>query len=61
MIVGAAQLPELFDSILTQYDLILNFFHLADAGKVLVKGAREKGDVTEEDLEKAFLLGQSIN
>ncbi|MBR4733010.1 MAG: flavodoxin family protein [Lachnospiraceae bacterium] len=61
ILVGAAQLPELFDSILTQYDLILNFFHLAEAGKVLVRGAREKGDVTEEDLEKAFLLGQSIN
>ena len=60
ILVGAATLPELFDAIITQYRLTLNFFHLEDAGMVLVRGAREKGDVREEDLEKAFRFGQSL-
>jgi len=42
LLVGGATLPELFDSILTQYCLVLNFFHLEDAGTLLVSGAREK-------------------
>ncbi|MBQ9207788.1 MAG: flavodoxin family protein [Treponema sp.] len=31
ILVGAATLPELFDAILVQYKLVLNFFHLEDA------------------------------
>ncbi|OON84741.1 FMN reductase [Oribacterium sp. C9] len=60
ILVGAATLPELFDAILKQYELTLNFFKLTDAGKVLVRGAREKGDLKEEDLEKAYSFGKSI-
>ena len=60
ILVGAAQLPELFDSIISQYRLILSFFHLEDAGMVLIRGARDKGVVTDEDLEKAYKLGMSI-
>ena len=60
ILVGAATLPELFDSIIMQYRLILNFFHLEDAGMVLIRGAREKGDVKEDDLKNAYLLGRSI-
>ena len=60
ILVGAATLPELFDSIITQYKLILNFFQLEDAGMVLVRGARDKGDVTEESLKEAYALGKSI-
>lgn len=60
ILVGAAELPELFDSILTQYQLILNFFHLEDSGRVLVRGAREPGTVAEDDLAKAYRLGQSM-
>lgn len=41
ILVGAATLPELFDSIKIQYRLILNFFHLEDAGMVLVQRTRE--------------------
>ena len=61
ILVGAAELPELFDAVLTQYKLILRFFHLEDAGRVLVRGARNFGEVTEEDLTKAYQLGQSMN
>ena len=60
ILVGAAELPELFDSILVQYDMIKKYFKLEDIGKVLVRGAREKGEVSEEDLNKARELGESI-
>ena len=61
ILVGAAELPELFDSIITQYRLILNFFHLADSGTVLIRGAREMGAVTQDNLKKAYEFGQSIS
>ena len=60
ILVGAAELPELFDAIITEYRLILSFFKLEDAGMVLIRGAKEKGDVKDEDLNKAFILGESI-
>ena len=60
-LVGAATLTELFDSILTQYQLCLNFFKLEDAGRVLVRGVKDKGDIKNTNaLNEAFELGQSI-
>ena len=59
--VGAATLPELFDSILAQYQLCLNFFKLEDAGHVLVRGVKDKGDIKNTNaLNEAFKLAQSI-
>ena len=61
LLVGAASLPELFDSILTQYQLCLNFFKLEDVGHVLVRGVKEKGDIsTSGQLDEAYQLGQNI-
>ncbi|MBQ7433649.1 MAG: flavodoxin family protein [Lachnospiraceae bacterium] len=60
ILVGAATLPELFDSIIMQYKLVLNFFHLEDYGMVLVRGAKDKGEVSEESLNEAYILGASI-
>lgn len=61
LLVGAASLPELFDSILVQYELCLKFFKMEDVGRVLVRSAKDKGDVENGDsLQKAFELGQSI-
>ncbi|MDE7284366.1 MAG: flavodoxin family protein [Lachnospiraceae bacterium] len=61
LLVGAAELPELFDAIKLQYQLILNFFHLEDAGMVLVRGVKDKGDITgNAALNKAYDLGMSI-
>ena len=61
LLVGAASLPELFDSILVQYELCLKFFKMEDVGRVLVRSAKDKGDVKNGDsLQKAFKLGQSI-
>ena len=61
ILVGAASLPELFDSIIAQYQLCLNFFGMKNAGLVLVRGCKEKGDVKKTDaLKKAYELGRSI-
>ena len=60
LLVGAATLPELFDSILAQYRLCLNFFNLEDAGHVLVRGIKDKGDIKNTDaLHEAFHLGSN--
>ena len=61
LLVGAAELPELFDAIKLQYQLVLNFFHLEDAGMVLVRGVKDKGDIKgNEALKDAYDLGLSI-
>lgn len=61
LLVGAAELPELFDAVLRQYQLICSFFHLEDAGTVLVRGVKEKGDILKTDaLREAYALGASI-
>lgn len=61
LLVGAASLPELFDAIEVQYQLILNFFHLEDAGKVYVRGVKDKGDIKGNvALKEAYELGLSI-
>lgn len=61
LLVGAAELPALFDAILMQYQLILNYFHLEDIGRVLVRGVREMGDIRGNDaLKEAYALGLSI-
>ena len=61
LLVGAATLPELFDAILTEYNLCLKFFNIEDAGKVLVRGVKDKGDIKNtEALNEAYSLGLSI-
>lgn len=61
ILVGAAVLPELFDSIKVQYQLVLNFFKFEDAGMVLVRGAKDIGDVKNtEGLAEAYELGRRI-
>ena len=61
LLVGAASLPELFDAILTEYNLCLKFFDIEDAGKVLVRGVKDKGDINNTDaLNEAYTLGLSI-
>ena len=61
LLVGAASLPALFDAILAEYNLCLNFFHIEDAGKILVRGVKDKGDIKETRfIEDAYQLGASI-
>lgn len=62
LLVGAATLLELFDAIKLQYQLVLNFFHLEDAGMVLVRGVKDIGDIKgRKELDEAYNLGTSIN
>ena len=61
LLVGAATLSELFDAILAEYNLCLNFFNIEDAGKVLVRGVKDKGDIKgTRFLDDAYQLGTSI-
>ena len=61
ILVGAAALPDLFDPILAQYRMVLRFFGLEDIGCVLVRGAKEKGDVLQGDGPKqAYDLGNGL-
>ena len=61
LLVGAASLPNLFDAIKLQYQLVLDFFHLEDIGMILVRGVKDKGDIKgNEALNKAYELGLSI-
>ena len=61
LLVGAASLPNLFDPILMQYQMILDFFHLRDAGKALVRGVKDKGDIIgRPEMEQAYQLGLTI-
>ena len=61
LLVGAATLPELFDAILTEYNLCVKFFDIEDAGKILVRGVKDKGDIKNSNaLNEAYALGLSI-
>ena len=61
LLVGAASLPELFDSIITQYRLCQIFFQMEDAGMVLARGCKDKGDIKgTRFLDDAYQLGASI-
>ena len=61
LLVGAAELPNLFDPILMQYQMIIDFFHLEDCGKVLVRGVKDKGDILgRPEMDAAYQLGLTI-
>ena len=61
LLVAADTIPEVFDSILIQYKSVLSYFHLADAGKVLVRGVEAKGAIQGNPaLAEARALGQTI-
>ena len=52
---------EQLDSILTEYQLCLNFFNLEDAVKVLARGCKDKGGIiNSEYLDEALALGTTI-
>ena len=61
LLVGAAELTNLFDSILMQYQMVLDFFKLESIGTVLVRGVKDIGDMENNSaLEEAYELGASI-
>ena len=61
LLVGAAQLPNLFDPILMQYQMVLDFFKLESIGTVLVRGVNDIGDINGNSaLKEAYDMGVSI-
>lgn len=61
LLVGAAQLPNLFDPILMQYQMVLDFFKLESIGTVLVRGVKDIGDIENNSApEEAYELGNSL-
>ena len=58
LLVGAAELPNLFDPILMQYQMVLDFFELESIGTVLVRGVKDIGDIENNSaLKEANELG----
>lgn len=61
LLCGAATLPDLFNAITTQYEMVLRYFNIEDCGRVLVPGVKDKGDIQNTDaLEKAKMLSEKI-
>lgn len=61
LLVAAASLPAVFDAVKVQYQLVLDFFQLQDAGMVLVRGVKEKGGIREHPaLEDAYNFGKRM-
>jgi multimeric flavodoxin WrbA len=58
---GPVHLPTVFDSIKMQYQLVIDFFKIQNAGMVLVGNVKEPGDIKDHPaLKEAFDLGASI-
>lgn len=61
LLVGAAQLPNLFEPIIMQYQMVLDFFKLESIGTVLVCDVKNIGDIEGHTaLEEAYELGVSL-
>ena len=61
LLVGATELPDLFDPIILQYRMAVRFFGLGDIGIVTVGGVRDAGDIAgNKALKDAYDLGSSI-
>lgn len=61
LLVAATDLPTVFDPIKLQYQMILDFFKLENAGMVMVRQVKDKGDIKDHPaLKEAYELGFSI-
>ena len=61
LLVGAAELPNLFDPIVMQYQMVLDFFKLESIGTVLVRGVKDISDIENSPaLKEAYELGASM-
>lgn len=61
LLVAASALSTVFDSIELQYQLVLDYFNLEDAGRVVVNGVKDRGDIRENQaLDEAYELGRKL-
>lgn len=62
LLVAASTVPTVFDAVKIQYQLILDFFKIENAGMILVSGVKDKGDINgNQALAEAYRLGNSLN
>ena len=61
LLVAGSSKPCVFDAIIKQYELILDYFHFEDKGRILVGGVNDKGAIAErEELTEAYNLGANL-
>ena len=61
LLVAGSSKPCVFDAIVKQYELIVDYFHFEDKGRILVGGVNDKGAISNrEELEQAYLLGKNL-
>ena len=61
LLVAGSSKSCVFDAIVKQYELIVDYFHFEDKGRVLVGGVNDKGAIAgREELKKAYLLGKNL-
>jgi len=62
LLVGAAELPNLFEPIIMQYQMVLDFFKLESIGTVLVRGVKDIGDIENSSaLKEAYKLEETLS
>ena len=61
LLTAASSNKSVFDAIERQYELILDYFHFEDKGRVFVGGVNDKGAIDgREELNIAYMLGKSL-
>lgn len=62
LLVGAAELPNLFEPIIKRYQMVLDFFKLESIGTVLVRRVKDIGDIENSSaLKEAYKLGEKLS
>ena len=61
LLVAGSSKPCVFDAIVKQYELILDYFHFEDRGRVLVGGVNDRGAIANrEEVKVAYELGANL-
>lgn len=61
LLVAGSSKPFVFDAVIKQYELVCDYFHFEDKGRVLVGGVNDRGAIAQRDeLKQAYQLGLSI-
>ncbi|MDE5616437.1 MAG: flavodoxin family protein [Clostridia bacterium] len=61
LLTAGSSKSSVFDAIVRQYELIVDYFKFEDKGMLLVGGVNDKGAINgREELRQAYILGKSI-
>ena len=62
LMVCADTIPNVFDSVITMYKLVLSYFSLTDGGIIKVSGIEKKGDIAGNPaLAEAYKLAKLVS